>query len=53
MRLVIITIVIVIIISSISIIRRGSDLEKQLTMKNCDKTFLKSILRFKKAKKLR
>ena len=30
------------------IIRRRNDLEKQLTIKNCDKTFLKNILRFLK-----
>jgi len=31
-------------------IRRRSDLEKHLTIKNCDRTFLKNIIRFKKLK---
>ena len=37
---------------AISNIRRRIDLEKHLTIKNCDRTFLKNIIRFKKAKKL-
>jgi len=32
-------------------IRKRSDLEKHLTLKNCDSTFLKNILRFKKLKR--
>ena len=31
---------------------KRSDLEKHLTIKNCDSTFLKNILRFKKGKKM-
>ena len=37
----------VVIISVTYLLRTRSDFEKHLTIKNCDKTFLKIILRFK------
>ena len=40
-------IIVIIIIIIIIIIRARSDFEKHLTIKNCNKTFLKIILRLK------
>ena len=43
----------VVIISVTYLLRTRSDFEKHLTIKNCDKTFLKIILRLKKIAKKR